>query len=106
MSKLVFQYTVNPDRALLPNGLAGKPSKPRAQQCASDILAEMRCLAFAALVPPPQIPLSEWIEAQVRLPEGLCACPGPMRLYPYQREIADRIGNPEIERVRDGGEVS
>ena len=99
MSKLVFQYTVNPDRALLPIGLAGKPSKPRAQQCASDILAEMRCLAFAALVPPPQIPLSEWIEAQVRLPEGLCACPGPMRLYPYQREIADCIGNPEIERV-------
>jgi phage terminase large subunit GpA-like protein len=26
-------------------------------------------------------------------------CPGPMRLYSYQREIADAIGDPEIDRV-------
>jgi Phage terminase large subunit (GpA) len=64
-----------------------------------DILDEMRQRAFAALVPPPQIPLSEWIEASIVLPEGLCACPGPVRLYPYQRAIADAIGDPDIERV-------
>ena len=58
------------------------------------IIDEMRRRAFAALVPPPQVPLSEWIEAQVRLPEGLCACPGPMRLYSYQREIADCYRRP------------
>ena len=62
-------------------------------------LGAMRRRAFSALTPPPQMALSTWIEAEVRLPEGLCACPGPMRLYPYQREIADCIGNPEIERV-------
>ena len=65
----------------------------------SDILAEMRRRAFAALIPPPRIPLSEWIEAEVRLPEGLTAVPGPLRLYPQQRGIADAIGDPEIPRV-------
>jgi phage terminase large subunit GpA-like protein len=43
--------------------------------------------------------LSTWLEASIVLPEGLCAVPGPMRLYSYQREIADAIGDPEIERV-------
>ena len=47
-----------------------------------DILGEMRRRAFAALVPPAQVPLSEWIEAQIVLPEGLMRRPGPMRLYP------------------------
>jgi phage terminase large subunit GpA-like protein len=54
---------------------------------------------FATLIPPPRMALSEWIEASVVLPEGLCAVPGPMRLYSYQHEIAECIGNPEIERV-------
>ena len=91
---------MNPDRALLPIGLAGKPSKPRAQQCASDILAEMRCLAFAALVPPPQIPLSEWIEAKSSsCPRAYAPVRGRCAFIRYQREIADAIGDPEIERV-------
>jgi phage terminase large subunit GpA-like protein len=54
---------------------------------------------YTTLIPPPQIPLSQWIEANICLPEGLCAVPGPMRIYAYQREIADAIGNPDIERV-------
>lgn len=33
------------------------------------------------------------------LPEGASALPDPVRLWPYQREIADAIGNPAIERV-------
>jgi phage terminase large subunit GpA-like protein len=65
----------------------------------SATLNEIRRRAFAALVPPPQIALSEWIEDSIILPEGLCACPGPMRLYPQQRGIADAIGDPEIPRV-------
>ena len=45
------------------------------------------------------MPLSDWIEASIVLPSGLAAVPGAMRLYPYQREIADAIGDPDIERV-------
>jgi hypothetical protein len=35
------------------------------------------------------------------LPEGVSALPGAIRLYPYQREIADAISDPEIERVTE-----
>ena len=62
-------------------------------------LAAIRRRALACLIPPERLPLSQFIEAHVVLPEGLCASPGPMRLYSYQREIADAIGDPEIERV-------
>src|SRR5450631_1742556 len=64
-----------------------------------DVLKEMRRRALSALEPPAQMVLSAWLEASVVLPEGLCAVPGPMRLYSYQRAIADAIGDPEIERV-------
>jgi phage terminase large subunit GpA-like protein len=64
-----------------------------------DILEEMRRRALAALAPQPTMPLSAWLEVSVVLPEGLCAVPGPMRLYSYRREIADAIGDPDIERV-------
>ena len=54
---------------------------------------------LAVLKPPPRLPLSTWIEANLRLPEGTSALPGPVKLWPYQRGIADAIGDPEIERV-------
>jgi len=62
-------------------------------------LAEIRRRSLAALVPPPRLALSAWIESTLRLPEGVSALPGEVRLWPYQREIADAIGDPEIERV-------
>jgi phage terminase large subunit GpA-like protein len=62
-------------------------------------LAEIRRRALATLAPPPKLALSEWIEANIVLPAGLTAVPGPIRLYKYQREIADAIGDSEIERV-------
>jgi phage terminase large subunit GpA-like protein len=52
-----------------------------------------------ALIPPPRLRLSEWIEEHMRLPEGVSALPGRVRLWPYQRAIADAIGDPAIERV-------
>lgn len=58
-----------------------------------------RRAAFAALTPPPRLKLSEWIESAMRLPEGVSATPGPVRLWPYQRGIADAISDPTIERV-------
>jgi phage terminase large subunit GpA-like protein len=51
--------------------------------------------------PPPKWSgkLSDWIEAHISLPEGLVNDPGPIKLHKYQREIADCIGDPSIERV-------
>lgn len=55
--------------------------------------------ALRALIPPPRLRLSTWIEEYVVLPEGASAQPGPVQLWPFQREIADAIGDPSIERV-------
>lgn len=55
--------------------------------------------AWGALRPAPRVRLSTWIEAHLRLPHGVTAVPGPMRLWPYQREIADVMGDPDVERV-------
>ena len=60
---------------------------------------ELVSRARRALVPPPRRRLSEWIEGNVVLPEGLSAQPGPVRLWEHQREIADAIGDPMVERV-------
>jgi phage terminase large subunit GpA-like protein len=62
-------------------------------------LTTIRCAALRSLIPPPRLQLSEWIETNIKLPEGVSALPGAIRLYPYQREIADAISDPEIERV-------
>ena len=62
-------------------------------------LVELRRRASTLLVPPPRLALSDWIEANIRLPDGVTALPGAVRLWPWQRGIADAIGDPEIERV-------
>jgi phage terminase large subunit GpA-like protein len=59
------------------------------------VRAGLACGVAASAVPS----LSEWIEASLRLPPGVSAQPGKVRLWPYQRAIADAIGDPEIERV-------
>lgn len=62
-------------------------------------LDDVRRRALRVLIPPPRMRLSEWIETEMRLPEGVSALPGRVRLWPYQREIADTITDPGIERV-------
>lgn len=59
----------------------------------------VRTRALRALIPPPRLRLSDWIEGNVVLPEGVSAQPGHVRLWPFQREIADAIGDAAIERV-------
>jgi phage terminase large subunit GpA-like protein len=44
-------------------------------------------------------PLSTWIEDVVRLPVGLAAEPGPIKLTPFMVEIADSIADPRVERI-------
>jgi phage terminase large subunit GpA-like protein len=55
--------------------------------------------ASRSLIPPPRLKLSEWMEKTVVLPEGDNAQPGRLKLLSYQREIADCISDPTIERV-------
>ena len=55
--------------------------------------------ALRSLRPPPRQRMSDWIEAHVQLPDGVTSQPGPVRLWPFQREIADAIGDPALERV-------
>ena len=39
------------------------------------------------------------MEKEIRLPSTVSAVPGRVKLYPFQRGIADAIGDPSIERV-------
>jgi phage terminase large subunit GpA-like protein len=57
-----------------------------------------RRLALSSLRPPMKLRLSEWAEKELRLPEG-GAVPGPLKLYAYQRGIADAITDPAFEKV-------
>jgi phage terminase large subunit GpA-like protein len=62
-------------------------------------LDELERRARAALRPPPRLSLSDWIEANITLPAGASSVPGRVRLWPYQREIADAISDPTLSRV-------
>lgn len=65
----------------------------------SDPLWRVRENALRALKPPPRLPLSNWIERHLRLPEDVSALPGQVRLWKFQRGVADAISDPTIERV-------
>ncbi len=65
----------------------------------SETMQRVRRNALAALMPPLRLKLSDWIEANITLPADVSALPGNVRLWPFQREIADAIGDPTIERV-------
>jgi phage terminase large subunit GpA-like protein len=45
------------------------------------------------------VPLSTWMEDNIRLPAGLAAVAGALHLHPYQRAIADAMADPAVERV-------
>lgn len=59
----------------------------------------LRRATFAALRPPPQLDLADWVEANVRLPATVAAQSGRMVLLPWQRAVATSIGDPLVERV-------
>jgi phage terminase large subunit GpA-like protein len=61
----------------------------------TDIMAEV----LTALKPPEKLTLSEWAEQNFVLASGSSARPGRFRLWSFQREILDAIGDPSIERV-------
>lgn len=59
----------------------------------------VRARALRALAPPPSIPLADWIESSVHLPQAASALPGRMALWAYQRGICDAVDDPETERI-------
>ena len=59
----------------------------------------VRTRALRALIPPPKTDLATWLESTVHLPDTVSATPGRIRLWPYQRGIAEAISDPDIERV-------
>src|SRR5690606_24746279 len=63
------------------------------------MIETIRRAALKALIPPMKVPLSEWIETNLTLPDDVTARPGSVRLYPYQKGIADAISDPLVERV-------
>ncbi len=65
----------------------------------NDTMTAARARALAALKPPPRLSLGDWMEAHMRLPEGVSALPGRVTLWPYQRGIAQAISDPLVERV-------
>lgn len=65
----------------------------------NDVLQEVRMRALAALRPPARLSLSQWIEQEIKLPSAVSSLPGAIRLYPFQRGIADAMNDGAIERV-------
>lgn len=82
------------------------PTEVRAPELPTEVgepelcgVAATRRRAMAALVPPSRLPLSQWIETHLRLPQGVSDQPGKVRLWAPQRGIAEAISDPAIERV-------
>jgi phage terminase large subunit GpA-like protein len=62
-------------------------------------IAGARRFALSQLRPPPHLSLPEWLEQNLVLPETDNAVPGRLRLYKYQRGVAEAIIDPDVERV-------
>ncbi len=62
-------------------------------------MAKPHSLGGSRQQPVAQGGLAAWIERNVALPQGLAAEPGRVKLWPWQREIADAITDPAYERV-------
>ncbi|MDA9523049.1 hypothetical protein XI06_22905 [Bradyrhizobium sp. CCBAU 11434] len=52
-----------------------------------------------ALAPPPIVAPTTFAESQIILPASANALPGPLRLYPYQREPVDAVADDDVEII-------
>lgn len=64
-----------------------------------ETIERVRGNALRALMPPPSIPLADWIEQNIYFPATVSALPGRVRLWSYQRGICEAIDDPSVERV-------
>ncbi len=65
----------------------------------SETLLEVRERARRSIIPPARLKLSQWIEQEVKLPSDVSSLPGSIRLYPFQRGMADAMSDAKIERI-------
>src|SRR4051812_46144929 len=65
----------------------------------SEAISAVRAQALELLRPPKRRPLSDYIESVLHLPAGLSAQPGRIRLWNFQRGIADAMVDPTLTRV-------
>ena len=63
------------------------------------LLDDIKRNALRHWIPAPHLNLAAWIEANIVLPSSISALPGRVKLYSYQREIAEAITDPLVERV-------
>ena len=63
------------------------------------LLKQTRKHALGTLLPPERLQLSEFLQQHLVLPDGVSAHPGRVRLYPYQKEIADCISDPACTKI-------
>jgi phage terminase large subunit GpA-like protein len=63
------------------------------------ILNAIRAEFFDGLRPEPVLPLAEYIERHMWLAQGQSASPGAVELWQFQRELADALADPDVERV-------
>lgn len=62
-------------------------------------IEKLRHDALQVLRPPPSIPLSEWCETNITIPQTSSATPGKMRLWKFQQGIADAMTDPGINEI-------
>ncbi|RWR12050.1 phage terminase large subunit family protein [Paenirhodobacter populi] len=62
-------------------------------------IEKLRHDALQVLRPPPSVPLSEWCEANITIPQTSSATPGKMRLWAFQQAIADAMTDPSINEI-------
>lgn len=60
---------------------------------------EIRVASAGVFMPPPDLNLADWADANFYLSPESSAEPGRWRTLPYQRGIADALSDPGIERV-------
>lgn len=65
----------------------------------SEKVNELRRFFGGLLQPPPRTDLARWSEENIQLPEGQSARPGPLKHWPYMRDIINCIGDRYPERV-------
>ncbi|AMY70918.1 phage terminase GpA [Frigidibacter mobilis] len=62
-------------------------------------IEKLRHDALQVLRPPPSMPLAEWCEANIQIPQTASATPGRMRLWKFQEGIANAMTDPAVNEI-------
>ena len=65
----------------------------------TDTMQRVVRATMARFRPPPNLPLAQWIEANVHIPATAGALPGRMRMWPYMPGLCEAVDDPDIYKV-------